>query len=431
MSGPRILLATQGSLGDLHPFIAVGLALQALGAEVTLASYPFYETKIKAAGLRFAGYGPSMEQLEADIGMPYQAMVKPMTADIRFMFRHLFAPYVESGLQQLRDLAEEADMVLGSSFAYGAQMAAYLTMVPFGAVALQPATLFSAYDPPYVKEAPFALSPKGLIGRSYNRALIGLGALKMRGVLRDITAAYARHGVPSQLSAFGSVMSDCLTLGLYSPLLGKIQPDFPRQTQLSGFPVFDSEDGRKIKLPGDLSKFLNTGSSPLVFSLGSAAVFQGEAYYRKAIEVSRNLKMRCVILCGPESPLIAQDFGPDVKITPYAPHSLLFPKARVVIHHGGIGSTAQALRSGRPILTTPVFADQFDNARRVQQLGAGLSLDARAFSVPRATARLKALLSSPAIAAKAADLAQSLAPEDGARRAAQIIIGNINSRPLL
>jgi rhamnosyltransferase subunit B len=59
----RILLATQGSLGDLHPYIAVGKALLARGQHVRLATSIDYRARVEAAGLEFAPLAPSIAEL--------------------------------------------------------------------------------------------------------------------------------------------------------------------------------------------------------------------------------------------------------------------------------------------------------------------------------------------------------------------------------
>lgn len=111
----------------------------------------------------------------------------------------------------------------------------------------------------------------------------------------------------------------------------------------------------------------------------------------------------------------------------YAPHSLLFGRAAAVVHHGGIGTTGQALRAGVPQLVVPFFGDQFDNARRIVRLGAGATLDPRAFRGKAAVAALDRLLAAPAIAARAAALGQTLRQEEAADAAAMRIMALVRA----
>jgi UDP:flavonoid glycosyltransferase YjiC (YdhE family) len=87
-----------------------------------------------------------------------------------------------------------------------------------------------------------------------------------------------------------------------------------------------------------------------------------------------------------------------VRWFPYAPFSAVLPRAAAFVHHGGIGTTAQALAAGVPQLIVPLSHDQFDNAARAQRLGTARCLPARQYRAIAAAARLKALLGSTAVA---------------------------------
>jgi len=424
LTAPKIVLTTFGSLGDLHPFMALGLALKRQGAEVVLASHPDYRAKVEASGLTFLPCGPSMDTYRQNLGKEPAEIIRHFSQDHGFMLKNLVAPYIEKGLSELRPIVRQADLVVSSSYAYTAHLAARLEGRPFSNVALQPAVMLSAYDPPKLKDAPLVLSPRTELGRQYNRAIFWLGERKLAGCLQPIRAIYARYGIDMEVN-LGGVQSDQLTLGLYSPLMGDVAPDFPPHTEIVGFPFFDSEDGRQSELPPQLEAFLNDGAPPLVFSLGSTAVYDGEDFYRVAAKAARCLKQRAVLLVGGHSPLLNDDLGPDILSVPYAPHSLLMPRARINIHHGGIGSTAQALRAGRPQLVTPVFGDQFDNGRRIERMGSGLSVTFDRWHKHSATRLLDRLLYEPAFTRKAAQAAEVVAKEDGAERAARRILESL------
>ncbi len=416
----RFVLATHGSLGDLHPFIALGQALVARGCGVVLASHPDYRAKVEAAGLHFVDYGACREDYVQDLRLKPEEIIRRLSGDHSFMIKRLIAPYLEKSIQDIQAVVAQADEVIGSSFAYGADIAARLAGKPFTSVALQPTVMMSAWDPPQVKKAPFILHPKTAAARVWNRAMMSIGETFMAASQNRVREIYHRHGLEPHIG-LGGIVSEYRTLALYSPEFATPQPDFPPNTHIVGFPFFDSESGQETALAPELEGFLTSGPPPVVFSLGTAVVYGGERFFRRAIATAKRLKMRCVVLAGPESPLLNDYFGEQVFVAAYAPHSLLFPRASIVVHHGGVGSTAQALASGRPQLVTPVFGDQFDNARRLVELGLAKVLPYTNWRVSSAVSRLRSLLRDTRFAERAARCRPLIVNEDGAQAAAELL----------
>jgi UDP:flavonoid glycosyltransferase YjiC (YdhE family) len=104
-----------------------------------------------------------------------------------------------------------------------------------------------------------------------------------------------------------------------------------------------------------------------------------------------------------------------------APHDALFPRAAAIVHHGGVGTTGQALRSGRPMLVVPHAHDQPDNAARVSRLGVARSLDAGAYTAARAAAHLRQLLDEPSYRERADAVGKIVQSENGAKAACDAI----------
>ncbi len=417
----KVILAALGSYGDLHPILGVALALKARGAHPVIASHPDYAAKVEAAGLDFHPCGPSFQDLKVGLGLTPAAVIDRMARDQAFLHRHFVAATLDAWIEAMTPVVEDADVVVGTSLAYGADIVAQTFAKPFVTAALSPAILLSALDPPKWPGAPLILKPKNAWARGINRTVLALGKRKMASALSGVNAAYRRAGLAPDAGVAG-VVSGHMTLALYSPLLMGPQSDNPPNTRIVGFPFYDSENGRPVALDPKLDAFLGAGPPPVVFSLGSVVVHDGEAFYRTAIAVAAALKQRCVVLCGLDSPLLGVDFGPDVCMAAYAPHSLLFPRVRAIVHHGGIGSTGQALRAGKPQLITPAFVDQFDNGWRCERLGVAKALNYKDWTKERATRALKLVLESPAMAARAVDVATAIARETGADTAADLIL---------
>ena len=88
----RIVIAAAGSLGDLHPFIALGQALQARGFQAEIASSAEYRVRIEAAGLAFHAVGPSIARMEADLGMTVAQITEAIIKSDVFLFQQILLP---------------------------------------------------------------------------------------------------------------------------------------------------------------------------------------------------------------------------------------------------------------------------------------------------------------------------------------------------
>jgi UDP:flavonoid glycosyltransferase YjiC (YdhE family) len=200
------------------------------------------------------------------------------------------------------------------------------------------------------------------------------------------------------------------------------QPDWPEHTIRCGFPFLD-EDFSGLPMDGALLDFLEKGEPPIVFTLGSAAVRIAPWLVEAAASAAGEGKFRAVILAGTEAAEIAkQQAPPDTIIVASAPYYELFPRSRVILHSGGIGTTAQALRSGRPQVIVPFAFDQFDNAERVERLGCGVALSRRKATHPAQIRR--AISNAESLAANAWQLREKLAT-NGAEIAAEAILERV------
>jgi UDP:flavonoid glycosyltransferase YjiC (YdhE family) len=419
-----ILLVTFGSLGDLHPFLALALALQARGARPLLATHEEYRAKVEAAGIEFRPISPSFAQVQADLGMSRAELTARSIADTQFMLDKLVLPYVAASYADLETASAGATLIVTSTLAFGARLAAEKRGIPQLGVVLQPMLFMSAYDPPVIPNAEFLTAPLRLLGPGVTSLLFRLGKLATLPAFAPLARLRASIGLPADARhpLFDGQFSATGALGLYSPVLGAVQPDFPPRSAVVGFAHYDSADGGAPALDAGLAAFLDAGRPPLVFTLGSTIVNHPGVFYRESIAAARQLGRRAVMLVGE---LKLDSFGPptaELHIAAYAPHSLLFPRAAAVIHQVGIGTLGQGLRAGRPQLLVPYFADQQDNAARARRIGVARELAPARYNAARAAAEIAVLLGNPAYAARAAAVRRQLTAEDGASAAAERIL---------
>jgi UDP:flavonoid glycosyltransferase YjiC (YdhE family) len=109
----------------------------------------------------------------------------------------------------------------------------------------------------------------------------------------------------------------------------------------------------------------------------------------------------------------------------YAPHATVMPRAAAIIHQGGVGTCAQAMRAGRPMLVVPFSHDQPDNAARLRRLGISATLPPARYTATRAAAALARLLDNPAVAARAGEVGRTIRAEEGVAAACAAIERNL------
>jgi UDP:flavonoid glycosyltransferase YjiC (YdhE family) len=146
--------------------------------------------------------------------------------------------------------------------------------------------------------------------------------------------------------------------------------------------------------------------------------------FRTAVEAMADLPVRVLLTTGHRLP--HAELGPvpgNVHVETWVDQADVLGHAAVVVCHGGSGTVFGALARGVPVVALPVFADQFENGRRVSAAGAGLVVEAGAAGstigaadASRITDAVRAVLTDPAYRARARSLADESAdaPPPGA-----------------
>jgi UDP:flavonoid glycosyltransferase YjiC (YdhE family) len=202
------------------------------------------------------------------------------------------------------------------------------------------------------------------------RLIWQLAKYDTRRWIKPVLALRRELGLPDRGNPlFDGSHSPRLALALFSRCLAEPQPDWPPQTLVTGFPFFDRHHEQAQVEPA-LHRFLSDGPPPVVFTLGSSAVGAAGDFYRDSLQAIGKMGVRALLLTGSHPQGLPETLPAGVMAVSYAAHSEVFPRASAIVHQGGIGTTAQAMRAGRPALIVPFAHDQFDNAERVRRLGA-------------------------------------------------------------
>lgn len=421
----RIVLTTFGSLGDLLPYMAIAQELQARGHRPAIAANESQRRHIEARGLEFHPLRPESEpKIEQD--WDFFKMISDSQKGTEYLIGQLLMPHQHASYSDLMQACQGADLLLTHPLTFVASIIVEKTGIPWVSSVLSPASLISAYDLP--ANVPTSASP-------YERALAAVAkdtALRSfrwnaRLWSAPVRQLRAQLGLlPSGDPIFESQHSPNLVLALFSRALASPPPDWPPQTLVTGFPFCDRPAGttqQNEQLSPELENFLNSGPPPIVFTLGTTAVWMPGNFYAEGAVAAQKLGYRAILLMGGAANHIPPGAFPEgVAAFDYAPHSQLFPRAAAIVHHGGVGTTGQAMRSGRPTLIVPHNYDQPDNAERIARLGAGRTLTRDRCTAATLTAELQQLLFNPSYAARAAQLSQIVNSENGAATACDALL---------
>jgi rhamnosyltransferase subunit B len=419
----RIVLATFGSYGDLHPYLAVAIGLRDSGHHVTLATSEFYRDKIEGEGIAFGPISPDIGTWRLDPELGRKAM--DLRSGTEFVVRQLFVPHVDRCYEELLAISRHADILVGHTLAFAVPFVAEKLRIPWLAAVLQPASIFSVFDPPIFPGfpelgavlRPFAPYPhramKPWARWLTNRWLGPVHALRNRLGIRKappnpLVEPFSPHG----------------NLAWFSSVLAAPQPDWPVKTLQTGFPFYDREAPGAAELDPQLGKFLLAGPSPVVFTLGTSAALNPGTFFVETIQALKDLDLRAVLVSPDAETLPSHDLMLCLR---YAPYSKLFSRAFLNVHQGGIGTIGQAMRAGKPMLVVPYSHDQPDNAARVQRLGIARVLSLRNYRRKAIVETLRDLVKDESAAQRARTVGAAIQKEDAVGSSCRFIEATLAS----
>jgi rhamnosyltransferase subunit B len=414
----KIVFATFGSLGDLHPYIAVARALRARGHRPLIATFAEYRDAVEAAGVEFAAMRPGMAGF-GDKQAIMARLIDPWRGP-EYMVREMFIPHVRESYQDLARACAGADLLVTHPLTFAGPLLAQKEGLRWASTALSPMTMFSAFDPPVFPAAPWMRWARHL-GVAPYRLLFRLPRAMLRRWEAPLRAFRAELGLPptDAVLQIEGQFSPHLHLALFPASLAAPQPDWPANTVVCGFARYDGRPPDRSPLPG-FEEFLARGDPPIVFALGSSAVMVAGNFWHAALDAAARLGRRALLITGAQPDGLGV-LPSTVRVFDYVPYSAVFPHAAAIVHSGGIGTLAQALGAGRPQLIVPVAFDQPDNARRAAALGVGRSIPF-AKATARAMAReLAAIMSRPEYEHCARAAGDAVSRQDGAGVAAEAL----------
>jgi rhamnosyltransferase subunit B len=411
----NVLLCSLGSYGDVHPYLALGRELLRRGHTVTIATSAYYRELIARHGIAFA---PIRPEAPLDDRAVMARMMDARRGPETVIKEHVM-PALRDTYHDLMKPAEQADLLVSHVLTYAIPVLAEKTGKPWASTVLSPMVFFSAHDVPVLAPPPM-LAKLRVLGPGFNAWFI-------RG-LKNVSRSWSRPVAelrrelelsPGRDPFWEGQHSPHLVLAMFSPRFGPPQPDWPKNVHVTGFPFLDAPDE---PLDAGLERFVGDGERPIVFTLGSSAVRVAGDFYSVAARAARRLNRRAVLVAGSAAAALKAGLPPTMTAVEWASYPGLFSRAAAVVHQGGVGTTAQALRAGVPQLVMPFAHDQFDNADRVGRLGCGGILRRTRLSERVLVCKLEALLANEGIAAAAREEGRCVRVERGAAHAAGVLL---------
>ena len=412
----RIVLSNIGTFGDINPLIALALQLKRRGHTPIMALPAVYQPKIVPLGLEFHPIRPDIDPTNTIL----VEMIYDVNKGTERGLREFLFPVLRQTYDDLLDAATKparADLLLLGELNYAGPIVAEVTGIPWASYVLAPFSFFSAFDPPVLPPYP-RLARADKIVPGMGRAMRRLARFVTRKWPEPIYELRRELGLPRGANPlFDAKHSPNLVLALFSRVLGVEQKDWPANALITGFCFYDADAGNAA-LPDHLEKFVSAGEPPIVFTLGSAAVLAAGPFYEVSARAAKRLGGRAVLLIGTDPRNRPTESLPDsICVAEYAPYSALFNRASLVVHQGGVGTTAQCLRAGKPMLIMPYSHDQPDNARRMSRLGVARTMLRSNYKPWRVTRALRAMLGQPGLAQNAESAARQIAQENGVEAA--------------
>lgn len=384
----HVLLASLGTDGDIFPYIGLGLAAQERGHTATLVASETYRRLARAHGLGFEQLVTAEENNALFLHPHFWTRFKSATLMAKWGARLIPRKY-----EILARLTKPGTVLVSNPGILASPLIAEKLGIPWASLILQPWMVPSAQQLPiipgfsWMAQAPLpfrklfirAIDAYGdwIIGRENNRLRVQLGLRPVRRI-------------------FQHWLSPRLIIGMFPDWFGVPQSDWPRQLRLTGFPLFDgspsSDESPDRKLDSDVVRFCESGSPPVAVTFGSGMAHSA-TLFENALEALETIGARALLLTKFAGQL-PKPLPPWAMHISFAPFQKLFPLCRAVLHHGGIGTVAKALRTGTPQLVHPICFDQIDNGMRVANLGAGACLQSSPCRPEQIASALRHVLAS-------------------------------------
>lgn len=368
----KVIITALGTMGDLNPLLMVGESLQLAGHEVTVLTDASKRSFVES---RMLGYHEVLDEIQWQQFIGHRGLWERETCDA-IVYQLLMLPAVAPTIAYVeRHHVPGRTLLIGDLKTLGLRIAKEKFALPL--VNLHLAPDFS---------------------NSFGEDKDPQQEAKVLSQINGLRRQFGLYEPVRELSMHWAERVD-LTLNAYPDWFRGWRSARNIDSECVGF-IIDPQSGEELS--ADVGRFLAAGTPPVIFTQGTG-MKDSDRFFAVAAEACEQLGLRGVFLCKEASSLPTR-LPDSIYVSSYLPLGKLLCASQMIVHHGGVGTCAQALCHGVPQLILPMAFDQFGNAQRVVELGAGLCLDRRELNLANISRMLIRLLGEAEFSERCAEL---------------------------
>ncbi len=357
------ILVSFGSSGDILPFVFLGSLLKKQQHRVSFITSEYFKSVIEEQGIEHYSAGTADEYLT----LTSHKNLFDTNKAFPYVIKNFVLKNMERAYYLIEKIGSNQSVIIAQSIAPGARIASVQFSIPLITLNLQPVAFWSYIQPPVFAGLNLEANPFPTLNKPFLKLIHKYVIDKQ--FADGINPFLKRIGLPEQKDFFSKwFYSPDAVIGMFPNWFAEPATDWPRNTYLSGF-IYNDE---QAELNEEVTQFLNAGTSPIVFTAGSAMQHAAD-FFRIAADSVENLGKRAIFISSFPEQFPKKKYD-TILYYNAIPFGSLFTKVACVVHHGGIGTCIYAIKAGIPQIVVPFAHDQPDNAHRIEKLNLGLAI---------------------------------------------------------
>lgn len=412
----KIIILTTGSRGDVQPFIALGKGLKYFGYDVKIATHDTFQTMAQNYGLEFVAIAGDVQSMMAsESGQKMLKSKNPI--QLIQQYEQMVQPLAAQAMSDSWAACQDCDAIIFTAMSIWGYDIAEALGIPCFFASLIPQSSNSDFAYPSV-------SPTLHLGRTLNQLSYPFLMEAFGLIFGQPLKEFRRSQLHLPPIPFGTIYrridrtSTPILYG-YSPVVIPKPVNWSDRLQVTGYWFLAQH--KDWQPSAALQDFLAAGSPPIYIGFGSMSSENPIQFTQMIIESLKQTGQRGILLTG-WGGIVQTDLPDNIFLLDSAPHDWLFPKMAAIVHHGGAGTTAAALRAGVPSVVVPFFGDQPFWGDRVYQLGTSPAPIPKAkLTVERLVAAITTAVADVNMRKQAKVIANEIQVEDGVKQAVAIL----------